>query len=879
MTANTTPFAALRIYLTIVIVVCAGILAELFDAPNALIHDRLIQLNPWPTSKAPVVWLRVSADRFDARTDWSSALDRLQQQGVEWLVFAERPAGADWSLFQRPGVSLGRRDQPCPANPAQRCLEAGPAWAPPAGVAEINAGAYRYHPLRVATQNGQRQTLAVAAVERLGRLDIPRGFNRVRVDFSRPLPTLDAARLFAGEGLHELLQGRVVIVGPEIRAPGLPAPGRTLPLSWSEYQGHVLATLLSDAGRYQPGTAATVLMTIAAALLFLLAFHFAWLRRPQIPLLLLTLAILFASWLALHLMRWLPPSSEALAAMLLALVSVLLHRARAREARMRRLAADALVELQGGWSPGDVTLSTEYWTHVSRMVAQTLNLERSIFLERIPRQARVREIKALNCSFQDIREQRRDYQRPPYTTALAEGGPIRLSRLFLQGGRPNERQYLAPLAFGGEVFGFWAMSRDEGGGDAEERRLLAHIAEFSNQIGELLYRRSRGERERLRAESPWLRLLKLEEHQDQEMEGLLERANELFRRRLRVQRAVLEGQENAFMVYDLFGRVLHYNRRMEEILRQLEFTPFDHSAVDLIARLHECSLETARDHLRHLVLEGGRLNLPIAAQDQGPTGNLSLRPLSHAEQELADGGQPFHMIGILLEITDLAEMRRILGHKRRLLERMGYQFRDQLETMSVSCYLLEKPELDDARRARVLEIMKGKIAEAIAKTRQLEELIGREEQNDTQANQPVDLAALLDEVGEEFAEVIGQRGIGLSRGGALYHRLVLADPQRLHRLLSALFTVLVNDAMGDSEIVIHTRSDEENITLALHNEGFGLPGERLRGYLFGDAADTAEEFSELREALGLLPQWGGELNVDGEVGRGIAFQLTLAVFL
>ena len=92
------------------------------------------------------------------------------------------------------------------------------------------------------------------------------------------------------------------------------------------------------------------------------------------------------------------------------------------------------------------------------MINQSLNLKRMIFLERVPNDHRLKEIKAFECSIHDVVDLRRDYERTPYSTVIQEQKPLLQTKPYLLPLAVEDQQYLAPLMFAGDVLGFWAFT-------------------------------------------------------------------------------------------------------------------------------------------------------------------------------------------------------------------------------------------------------------------------------------------------------------------------------------------------------------------------------------------------------------------------------------
>lgn len=78
-----------------------------------------------------------------------------------------------------------------------------------------------------------------------------------------------------------------------------------------------------------------------------------------------------------------------------------------------------LARLKDSILPKSFMETEDPWSKIAVMVQQQLKLERSIFLEKVHKDHRVREINAINCSINDIIEQRRDFHRDPYKAALS----------------------------------------------------------------------------------------------------------------------------------------------------------------------------------------------------------------------------------------------------------------------------------------------------------------------------------------------------------------------------------------------------------------------------------------------------------------------------
>ena len=90
------------------------------------------------------------------------------------------------------------------------------------------------------------------------------------------------------------------------------------------------------------------------------------------------------------------------------------------------LRLDILSQLKSKKTPHSFYQIDDPWNHIIVFINQHLLLNRSILLERVDNDHRVREIKSLGCSISDIAELRRDYTRYPYDKSLQQQIPFNL---------------------------------------------------------------------------------------------------------------------------------------------------------------------------------------------------------------------------------------------------------------------------------------------------------------------------------------------------------------------------------------------------------------------------------------------------------------------
>lgn len=143
---------------------------------------------------------------------------------------------------------------------------------------------------------------------------------------------------------------------------------------------------------------------------------------------------------------------------------------------------------------------------------------------------------------------------------------------------------------------------------------------------------------------------------------------------------------------------------------------------------------------------------------------------------------------------------------------------------------------------------------------------------------PLDPRASLRSEAAELESLARSRGVGISIAGGELLGFAVADPDSLRRLFRSALALLISDARPGTEIRAATEEKETTITYHLRNDGFGMPGERLKGFL-ASADPVGEPYLEaLRAAAREAGGWGGGLESDATPGDGTVLRITLPRF-
>lgn len=815
-----------------------------FRIPDGLAYNFFVRLSPASKpSDCNILIIKAGFERMESGDDvWLTLLRELRRQEARQIVFTFLPARASRQFYEeavKSNVIFGRRIHEDASITESRTLEPFPSAAANLtlhfGVVADpidEFGMHRHQQMNITVGDSVYPSLEAAAAASYrgipSRTTAPVLINFIGKSGGLPHVSLERA---LGEGLiPELVKGKSVIIGFSDLAhePGLHTPlsgKREVPLI--EYRAHALDTLIANKAISE--TPLIIQMFFIALIVFaglllqtLLEIRFlTWLTFAAVT------VYLGACWLLLQFGRVWFPVTESMVAFSLTFLLIFRQRVLLAEEAVDNMLLSLSARLKQRVMPESFYSSQEYWAQVITMVNQTLNLTRAIFLEKVPGDHRLREVKALHCSITDISELRRDYNRTPYSTAIAGGGPIRLEHAnYLIKSEVPEDQYLVPLIFGGQPLGFWAF-----GIDPDTAAKIPHfketIRDFGKQISELLFRRQEWQSEQLRKNSfagNYLDLSRDIPHEE------MRKSLDLFERRVNTLETVFAELGTATILYDLFGRVLLVNRRMLEITKDAGLTTYEMTALDLVVTLCGLSTEEIREHFHNVLIEHAEITLSTSRHlNSGANYILRIRPLLESDQKLpAENASLFSIYGILLELVDLREITRHEQIKDQLTGGLSLRLEDQ----SISC----------------------------------------------RGAYPVDGTQLLRDAAALAERKLLQRRITTSIVAPGAMPSVWASPRTLEVAFLSLILMLGNDAVLNSVISIEVVEEKEFVAYRFASTGFGMPTDVLNRNLFSDELTDSVQHRRARTAIRHIQQWQGTIKASSEIGEGTSIAIRLKKF-
>ena len=860
--------------------------------PNGVLYDMTMRFGPsrHVTTDNIVVFTGPSEGDKTLVDPWSNALAILKELGARQIIFSGAPRNAS-TEFYREALRLGNvtfervisdtdgelKVQPLPPNAQGLDLQYGAVGVPPASY-----GIHRRQNAIINVDGEQIPTLEWTAAYRFlgGGGSLP--LDSFLINFQGPrnrIPVISLRRLLERGLIPELVRDRNVIIS--VDAPGL-SLGLHTPITGSDalmplpiFQGYALDTLVEHRWVTTASSLVTLIIVLTITGASLVIFQWVPVRIATGLTFASTAFFLASAWVLPGYTLYWPPVTEMLMAQVFSFLLVMRHKSLVQEITLRQLLTDTTAHLKGPKTP--IFYATEDpWPQLMKLVRQVFDLDRVVLLERIQDQERVTPVQYWGCTVEDIHERRRDYRRVPYSTAIAENHTIPLTRSFLTRSS-GEDQYLVPLSYGGELFGFWAF------GIASERtrsisRFVTVVDLISVEMSQLLY-----DREQWRAHNVggsgitrWFRLQG--GHTPREP---LRQAFDAMMRRVETLGWGLHGIDAAVAVFDLFGDTLDVNNSMLELLDNTDLNPLTLTALSLIGELTGEEQTKVKSILQHVVLGGKALSLTVAPTASKQQFLLTIHPIKQDENQQSGDTTSLELGGILVEVVDVTKLREPVELQEEALRRLMYQIRNDLESMVLAAGLLKDDQLPSEERSEVIDIYESKVRESITLVNDAQQHLGLDLDVGQLSRYPVHPLGSLNKALKSLTDKCKSRRVefAIDAPAPEIVSMVLAEPYELEHALATVAVLLVEDAVSDSKIEIQLLERPGWVTYQFSNVGFGVPDDLFQSYVSGPDDATATEFQAIRESMRQIKEWEGRFVGSSDVGVGTRFTIELRSFL
>ena len=608
---------------TAAIVVGAGVLIWLaqllgfFDAPNAVLYDRLVQIRSAQFEQESEVTIVYASDqcRSDAAT-LRKLLEELVGLGATDLACAFPPIELPGWRGPSPifGVVL-ERDSANPQTAENLSLEfddrsnVGVISLPP-----TSDGRYRRQSMFVDV--GRKR---IRSFERLV------AEQRLRAAFSSDDPFLvqfvggpgstphfTADQVLSGNALEELIADRLILIG--FRATpqylGLKTPTTRVDdlMSPLEFHAHAINTLLRDQTAIASPTLMFALVLIFCLIMVSIGAGSPIRNHAAICFLLCVISLGWCTICFFGCKLWIPWTPLLLANLVSSFI-VTRHDLLGLLEHLGTVSMDASSRVRRRRWATNIGTKENPWDELSTLVQQVLPQCRMVFLQ--PAKGPYLSCAHyVGCIAEDIQELRRSMNSAPFAHAIAESEPFLIAdRSFFKDSKGEN--YLVPLVVSGQVVGMWAI---EWPADTEDS--VDELTEVANQLAELLNRREG----RTNSRASWL----ISPRTDVQIPLEINKSATLLESRLQKLETIFRELEDASAIFDPFGSLLTINERMSSRLQAEGLSLAECSLASCVALVSGQNESLCRKWLRSVLLEHKTISFNLISTHPA---TLRIRPL------------------------------------------------------------------------------------------------------------------------------------------------------------------------------------------------------------------------------------------------------------
>jgi CHASE2 domain-containing sensor protein len=703
-----------------------------------------------------------------------------------------------------------------------------------------------------------------------------------RIHFSEfdRIPKLKLKRILAGGLVNDLVEQRSVIIGFARldNSPGLHTPltlSHNLMISMPEYHALALNTLLSQ----QPIIRLNLMQTFLLLLVLMMIASFIYQRLSlrrfwQVTLIFGSLYLVIAWLLYENAHFWVPLFEIILAQILLYWIYFKNKVYKTEDALCNTLIANSQ-RLEHQLDSRSL-VSDDYWAQLVVMLHDILALNRLIILEWQPGLKRLTSVKALHCSLSDLKKHH--YQQQPYSIARHNRSALHLKKALLKPIETAEEQFLVPLFFGEELQGFWILTVESTQWHNVDD-LTQHFPDFANQLGELLYRRQQWQCRLRSTQTLFNRYLPFDNGNK-----VLEQSMIALEHRLNLLENILDNLETATILYNLFGMALKVNQRMKTLSQTFGFSPYQTTAIEFLAQIAHLDRDMAQHYFYHILFHQEKIvqQVKLSASDESLSVPqsvhfflLNMQLFSYQDEV----GSTASKQGILCQLVDVTPMKLHSTVKEQLAERLMAQYRHQMQLLLTTSQsngeVFHEKAQDFAR-------IPAELTEQMKMLDEVEAQLNR--QIDVTSTTKVEIYPI--NAKQPLFDAMANLVSAATKPPVKFHydlpervNLVFASPKELTSVITTVLSLLIEDAVPNSQIIIQMLESENKVTYQFQNQGFGMPDARFQHYLFSHDAEVSGKFKDIRHIIKLIKIWKGTLTAFSEVGHGISVELSLKSFI
>lgn len=503
--------------------------------------------------------------------------------------------------------------------------------------------------------------------------------------------------------------------------------------------------------------------------------------------------------------------------------------------------------------------SDKYWKDLITLIEQLFNMKKIILFEKVVGDIRIKEIVSYQSSFEDIGEMRRDYTREPYRSAIKNKGVTLSSRRIFKSLDENEIEFLVPLSHENEVVGFWVFTLEE-----KERERITNFETIINnsadEISKLVFQRNKFIKTKEKSTTSKIKnILEMDIHDTNIFE--LKNSLAIIEKRMLLTEIIFDNMYSHTIIYNLFGKIVQINERMNVILQDEKIMAYTLTAGDMLSSLTNLSVVEAKEIVREVTFNQVEHKSFITLKNNHKKYILIVTALSQEKiSNKFSENYIFGTYGILFELIDFDFIQKSINLKEDLINHV---------VINSNKLLMNLENLSPLESKNILECTLNSIMSSCKK---LTAFMAQDLEKEGELY-PVDLqyhiASLSDRITKEY---LNQR-IKVNTEKIYNLPLVLVSVKTLEKSIYSLLNFMALDSEEDSALEIKFRIEKKYVVISIQNSGFGLPQDELDGYL--SSPDSTSEYNVLKQTRESILSWEGDVIFSSQLGYGIKIEIFL----
>ena len=690
---------------------------------------------------------------------------------------------------------------------------------------------------------------------------------------------VNAADLIDGNSVRELIQGKVVLIGPDYGQMSdvyVPSTLGTSRMHRLEARANIIECLMQKKQTSHLSFTAGIFLLVLATLVTIQ-------MARQIPLSycllglggamgVILLAAILSIWLTY---TWLPVSILT-AAVLLAYGTITVQRFDTMENfvqywKMRSTVREA--HLESRFEEG-------VWKAIGDSAYQMFQPTRMTLLELKPGATHLKNVRSIGCDYSQIYEKRLDYRRSPYFDALEQNRPIvnPKGNYFIATPGLKEVEYILPMTNGLTTLGIIVLGMDKKKLD-QWADFESFLARFTREMSQLIAGSRKAAEDDHEQQNWFQRLQKLpEEREFIEIQRNTEKQNDLIER----AELAFDCSESALATFDIYGRVIRRNSSFNRMIQEAQLSISRASCIEVMAALSGKSQNACRKIFRRVILEdcGETVMIPNEVSSQSLK-VMYVKPMHLVEEETRTS---IEMHGLLIEIVDGAAFENLDRWNQRLTNALIPEANEKSQLLDSKRKEIRAIGEADQSPQKALQDLFGSVGntvdEIVAVLQQCKELTQRRVTEDSGNCFTVDAVSIWKSVVKRIEETLAIRSIRIAESFDSQETMVCANPLLLDRVFATAVQFLLENALDDSEVRVDFSLGPERVACHFSNQGGGTPIETLRRSLqANDALGNSDESQkksksvvgqsltpaqsdQLAEIEEWVVSWGGVVSVE-----------------